>query len=180
MFRNSLRMRRLLLRPPVSRDPRELASYGLVVVGIMAIAVILHHLFVLNVSPSVPRGLYVRWLSVPVTGELVLFRPHRDVSTWYEELTGDELSRGFLKPIYATGPFTICRQEDNTLELDGAALPSSSLAPRFLAVNTCRDWEDGVFFVLSTRVANSFDSRHYGPVSTTRIDGTFRPALVWD
>lgn len=171
--------------PPLAEEPWKLIRYFVTVVLLMVgsavfyeTAIHLHHNFVINLSASVAPGLYERVDRPVEPGSIVLFDPSADTLAWHAELTGMEGIETFLKPVYRLGPLTICR-EAGDLVLDDVALPASSLAPRFIELGQCIDFDAEKFFVLSTRIENSFDSRHYGPVSVSSVDGVFFPAFTW-
>ena len=170
----------------MAEEPWKLIRYFVTVVLLMVgsavfyeTAIHLHHNFVLNLSASVAPGLYERVDRPVEPGSIVLFDPNAETLAWHAELTGTEGIKTFLKPVHLFGPFTICREE-GLLRLDDEILPSSTLSPRFIELGQCIDFDAEKFFVLSTRIENSFDSRHYGPASVSSVDGVFLPALTWE
>jgi len=172
--------------PPLTDEIRAAAKVvGLVLLllvlfsTLLKVATFLRHNFVLNISSSVAPGLYQR-VNAPVeVGSLVLFKPDPETLDWHASLTGIEGIETFLKPVYRRGPFSICRKS-GVLSLDNDPLPASSLEPSFIAEGECADYDTQNLFMLSTRTPNSFDSRHYGPVSRSVVLGLFEPALTWE
>ncbi len=139
---------------------------------------------VLNTSPSVPPGLYVRSSAPPAVGRLVDFRvppaarlyvlarSGRDGRDWY-----------ILKPVVA-GPGDRVDTTGPWLTVNGRPLAPMPLAadgsgrplPVWRARRSLRPSE---FLVVSTRIANSFDSRCYGPVTTAQIAAVRVPLVTW-
>ena len=181
-------MRSPSLPPKVSSasDPNTLARLFAFVVAMILIAAVLYdiiinlrHNFVLNLSLSVSPGLYQRVDQPVEIGALVLFAPSAKMLSWHTDLTGVEGIETFLKPVYRLGPFTLCRAV-GALLLDGVALPASSLDARFIEPGQCIDYDGQNFFALSTRITNSFDSRHYGPIPLSSVDGVYVAVVNFD
>ncbi len=139
---------------------------------------------VLNTSPSVPPGLYARSSDPPAVGRLVDFcippaaRPYvlaragRDGRDWY-----------ILKPIVA-GPGDRVDTTGSWLTVNGRPIaPMPPAADGFgRALPVWRAWRPlraGEFLVVSTRIANSFDSRCYGPVTAGQIAAVRVPLVTW-
>jgi len=134
---------------------------------------------VLNVSPSVPLGLYVKIDDRPSAGHLVEFQlpPH---------VMGDgrhARHRVILKPIAAgpgdhidtTGDWLFinerCIAPIFTVDSEGQPLP---------VWRARRVLQPGEFFVFSARVPNSFDSRYFGPIRCEDIIAVRRPLWTWN
>ncbi|MCR9243272.1 MAG: S26 family signal peptidase [Rhodobiaceae bacterium] len=170
--------------PPLTDEIRAAAKVvGLVLLllvlfsTLLKVATFLRHNFVLNISSSVAPGLYQR-VNAPVeVGSLVLFEPDPETLAWHASLTGIEGIDTFLKPVHRRGPFTICRRSGD-LRLDKEPLPASFLEPRFIAEGECADYDAQNLFMLSTRIPNSFDSRHYGPIQIVSATGVFQPFMI--
>lgn len=134
---------------------------------------------VLNLSPSVPLGLYVKIDDQPSAGQLVEFQlpPH---------IMGDGRHahhRVILKPI-AAGPGDHIDTTGDWLLIDGrcvAPIFSVDSEGRPLPVwRARRVLHPGEFFVFSARVPNSFDSRYYGPIRREDIIAVRRPLWTWN
>jgi type IV secretory pathway protease TraF len=138
-------------------------------------------LVLINPSPSVPPGLYLRSPLEPAVGRLLAFytpRPGRA----YAQANLPELDRGsILKPVAAGEGAKVCALEGR-LSVDGRVLGPivardrrGQLLPHWTG---CRRLGAGEYLVFSSRIWNSFDSRYYGPVARTDILGVYRPLWV--
>jgi len=182
---DKMRERRGQPRERIVWGPRDIAKQiGIAIIGGLCLAMLydtivnLRQNFVLNTSSSVALGLYQR-VNAPIEiGSFVVFEPDPETLAWHASLTGIEGIDTFLKPVHRRGPFTICRKSGD-LRLDKEPLPASSLEPSFIAEGECADYDAQNLFMLSTRIPNSFDSRHYGPVNLSSVDGVFRSFWDW-
>jgi conjugative transfer signal peptidase TraF len=139
---------------------------------------------VINTSPSVQPGLYVRSSEPPRVGAIVDFRIPPTARDYVRVRTGNSGEEWYiLKPIVAgpgdhvdtTGDWLVinCRQiarlppaEDG----DGHRLP---------IWRGCRTLGPDEFFVFSDRIPNSFDSRCYGPLHRQQIEAVRRALMTW-
>jgi conjugative transfer signal peptidase TraF len=134
-----------------------------------------------NATASVPIGLYeVRSQSTFARGELVLVRPPQWVRTF-------AAARGYLpntvpmvKRIAAENGDTVCRERD-AITVNGRVVAHALLTDRegrALPVwSGCHRLGEGEIFLLMDGVRASFDSRYFGPVSTTAIIAKVVP--IW-
>jgi type IV secretory pathway protease TraF len=129
----------------------------------------------INVSPSVPYGLYsIADVTPPVTlGMLVVV----EVPGWSPPHTP------FLKPVAAVGGDRVCRVQGRLRIRDedygvvhtqwkGVALPTVVIEGH------CRTVPEGYVF-LATTTPNSLDSRYYGVVAVNQITATATPLLTF-
>lgn len=140
-------------------------------------------LILINPSPSVPRGLYIRTHQAPAVGRLLAFRTPAPGQA-YVRAHLPELERGgILKPIVAGPGQQVCVGR-GWASVDGQTLgPVQARDSRGAPLpqwRGCRRLSAGEFFVFSRRIWNSFDSRYYGPVATPDIVGVFAPLWLWD
>lgn len=153
------------------------------VIGLLLLTVIVGlstsfaRLFVINPTDSLPRGIYMKTSSPIAVGAVVEFRTPQSVRV---HLAGqfDYL----LKPIVA-GPGDIVDTTSGEVIINGAAVASSTLLDHDSHGRAVSAWREGrtlgadEFFVLSTRVPNSVDSRYFGPIHRSQIESVRR--CVW-
>ena len=145
----------------------------------VALAQLLPNRFVvLNVSPSVPCRLYVLVEAEPAIGDLVEFRPPNDsfASNYLPP------NASILKPI-AAGPGDQIDATGGFLSVNGnrvAQIETHDSESRPLPVwRANRVLESHEFFVLSTHVWNSLDSRYLGPIRRDQIIAVRVPVSEW-
>jgi type IV secretory pathway protease TraF len=130
-----------------------------------------------NPSPSVPRGFYVRDHEPIAVGAFVTLRAV-DASPAYARARyfTDRTDR-FIKRVAAVGGTLVCAEGDHvTVPGRGAiARLARDTAGRVLpSWDGCRTLgADEVFLLGDT--ADSFDSRYWGPVRVSTVDGVWRP-----
>lgn len=139
---------------------------------------------VVNTSPSVPPGLYVRSATQPRIGALVEFRIPSAARAYVQARTGQSGEDWFiLKPVIA-GPGDrvdtrgdwLVINERRTARMPPAMDDAGRSLPVWRANRTLGDDE---FFVFSDRIPNSFDSRCYGPVCRWHVEAVRRPLMTW-
>jgi conjugative transfer signal peptidase TraF len=140
----------------------------------------------IDTSPSVVPGVYVRIAAAPAVGTLIEFPlppaalqyvrsrvgPGREVAGWF-----------LLKPVVA-GPGDRVDTMGDHLVVNGrtiACMPpdrdgDGRPLPRWRAD---RRLEPDEFFAFSARIANSFDSRCYGPVRRDQVTAVRRLLWAW-
>jgi conjugative transfer signal peptidase TraF len=139
---------------------------------------------VINTSPSVASGLYLRSTAAPAVGQIVDFRIPQTARNYIETRTGQNGEDWFiLKPIGA-GPGDRVDTTSEWLVINGRQIapmpPITDTGVRSLPV-----WRDNrvlgpdEFFVFSNRIPNSFDSRCYGPIRRQQIDAVRKPWITW-
>lgn len=139
---------------------------------------------VVNTSPSVPPGLYVKSSRKPAVGAIIDFSIPVAARDYVQSRTG---CRGedwyILKPI-AAGPGDRVDTTGTWLFINGQRIaampPNRDTAGRLLPVwRGERILGPDEFFVFSDRIANSFDSRCYGPITRGQIASVRRPLITW-
>ena len=137
-------------------------------------------LALVNESPSVPRGLYLRQPGgAPLRGAMVAL-PQPPIARRYLGALGMPGEVLLIKRVAAVGGDAVCRQGSAVrtpgrlapvLDFDrrGAALPGWTGCRRLAA--------DELFLLGDT--PGSFDSRYFGPVRIRDLEGVFRETLTW-
>lgn len=155
------------------------SSGVMLVVALALLSVPFRRYFVVNTTPSLPRGVYVRTDAPPAVGRVIEFRVPEAVR---ENLTGSV--DYIIKPIVA-GPGDDVDTMDGQVRVNGVAVASSTMQPVDSAGRALPQWRDhrrlaaGEFFVLSTRIPTSLDSRYYGPVSEADVVAVRRCLWAW-
>jgi len=130
--------------------------------------------FKLNRTSSLPHGLYVRTFEPPRVGTIVWFPLPAALKTYVAGFPGaaqwfEQPTNGLLKPVVGATGDTICRSPEGTFSLNGhtlgrapAAGPDGRPLPSW---EGCRRLGEDELAVFSDRLADSLDSRLYGPVA---------------
>jgi conjugative transfer signal peptidase TraF len=138
----------------------------------------------LNLTPSVPRGLYLVTPCPTVTrGMLVVVPPPAAVAALL-------VARGYLgartpllKPVAAVAGDRVCVDEESVVIQGVWRAP---VATRDRRGRPLPRWRGCVtlgvdeVFLLSTWQAHSFDSRYFGPVGMRQLLGVAAPVVLWD
>lgn len=164
------------------RSPRltgpEAALFGLAALALASQAS--PRLAVINETPSLPRGLYVRVPAArPERGAVVALAPPPTTQAYLAGLGMPQRAR-LLKRIAATGGDQVCAR-DGRLEAPGRRVAVRSRDHRGVplpAWTACGPLAPGEVFLLGDS-PDSFDSRYFGPVRQAELDGVFRPVLTW-
>jgi conjugative transfer signal peptidase TraF len=139
---------------------------------------------VVNTSPSVPSGLYLRSDEPPCVGALIDFRIPEAARRYVQIRTRqDGINWYILKPVVA-GPGDYVDTTGDWLVINDrrvAPMPPPQDTQGFAlpAWREARVLGSDEFFVFSERIANSFDSRCYGPIRREQIDAVRRPLVTW-
>lgn len=177
----------VMIGPP-NRSALRWIGYGFGGLATLALVFVIAGLRI-NVTPSIPLGLYIRTGSAPAPGLVAEFCPSGMSAAESERYRGFGLacpdrSIPLLKPVVAT----IGDQVDFSpagLAVNGRSLPNT--APREIdgKGRYIRSWrsgpyrvEPGKIVVASSYHPGSYDSRYLGPISVTDVRSTLRPLWV--
>ena len=136
-------------------------------------------LLVYNASASAPVGLYrVRPVSAVTRGDLLLVRTPDSVRDLAAERGYLPLSVPLVKRVAALPGDWICTT-GHSVYINGAAAARLLVIDRqgrpMLSWSGCRLLNAGEIFLLMADVADSFDSRYFGPVQTSAVIGRLTP-----
>lgn len=134
-----------------------------------------------NASASAPLGLYgMVARSAFIRGELVLVRPPAQVQAFAAQRGYLPKSVPMVKQIAAQRGDIVCRHGE-TIMINGRAVAVALRKDRDGRIlptwSGCHRLMSGEVFLLMPRVGASFDSRYFGPVSTSNILGKLVP--IW-
>ena len=137
-------------------------------------------LALLNESPSVPKGLYVRAIErTPHRGDLVALRQPATARAYLARL-GAPADVRLLKRVAAVAGERVCASK-GAVEVAGRRLPvrdQDRLGTSLPTWRGCRPLRKGELFLVGD-TPNSFDSRYFGPVGPAQVDGVFREMARW-
>ena len=133
-------------------------------------------------TPSLPPGLYLRTNAKPGIGSIVAF-PAPAAAVSYKRSIGEQVDPRFLfmKSVVAGPSDHVCSRQGSGLIVNGEHIADITRADRLgrsLPLwQGCAVLGPDRYFTFSDHVPNSFDSRHYGPVTAADIRGVYR--LIW-
>jgi conjugative transfer signal peptidase TraF len=143
-----------------------------------------HRFLVINTSPSVAPGLYLRTSEEPAVGRLVDFCIPPAARVYVLGRTGNSGENWYiLKPIVA-GPGDRIDTTGDWLVINHQRIAPMP-PPRDSSGRSLPVWRDSrslgpdEFFVFSGRIPNSFDSRCYGPIARSEITSVRQPLITW-
>ena len=159
-------------------------AFGFIAAWAILPTVVGRRVIVINTSPSVAPGLYLRSSEEPAVGKLVDFCIPPAARAYVRARTGKNGENWYiLKPI-AAGPGDCVDTTGEWLVINARQIapmpPSIDGRGRPLPVwRECRILGPAEYFVFSNRIPNSFDSRCYGPIEYGQIESVRYPLLTW-
>ena len=141
--------------------------------GLTAVALV-------NESPSLPRGVYVRVKGRPIALGSVVAIPQPAGSRAYLGSLGMPARVLLFKRVAAVGGERACGRNQT---VEGPrwrvkARTQDRRGVRLVAWQECRVLRADEVFLLGD-TPGSFDSRYFGPVSRSEITGVYREVLTW-
>lgn len=177
-------MRRVNLWIAARSHPVLTAEAGLTAMLAVFSMLFANRQIVVNTSPSVRPGLYLRSSGAPRVGAIVDFRIPPAAREYVRARTGNGGEDWYiLKPIIA-GPGDRVDTTGDWLLINGRRIapmpPGTDHSTRHLPVwRGSRALGSDEFFVFSSRIPNSFDSRCYGPIDRSQIKSVRAPLITW-
>lgn len=136
-----------------------------------------------NPSASAPTGFY--WIGRRTEfqrGDFIAAFPPKKAQRLASDRGYLPQSLPVLKTIYGIEGDRICI-ENGAVFINGRrvvdVLESDSYGRQMPVLIGCFRLQSGDYFLLSTQISNSFDSRYFGPVSEDRILGVATPLAVF-
>lgn len=170
------------MKAKIVRACRLLLPVFLVLALIAAAPRMLGVTFLINTTPSVPTGLYVRdYGASPERGAIIAFRQPAAAQAYLGDTLGFPGDAPLLKLVAAVQGDRACR-EDSGVRVGGALRPIMEADPRGAALpqwRECRALASGEVFALGGHGASSFDSRYFGPVRESDVLGVYRSIVTW-
>jgi conjugative transfer signal peptidase TraF len=134
----------------------------------------------INESPSLPVGLYVRLAgATPIRGSVVAI-PQPASARAYLDRLGMPAGVLLLKRVAGAGGDRVCAGPAMvvTPERQVAVRRTDRRGVELSAWNGCRVLGADELFLLGD-TPSSFDSRYFGPVSRSEVTGVYREVLTW-
>jgi conjugative transfer signal peptidase TraF len=137
-------------------------------------------LALVNESPSLPKGLYVRsFAAAPEDGAVVAI-PQPPTARPYLSGLGVPRETKLLKRVAASGGAEVCAKPKAVL-VGSHPLPTATIDRRGTRLphwSGCRRLAPEELFLVGDTVT-SFDSRYFGPVHRSQVEGVYREILTW-
>ena len=136
--------------------------------------------FLINVTPSIPTGLYVRDFGAAITRDAIVAVDQPQAAQQILAPLGYPTSAALIKEVAGLSGDAVCA-DDQAVTIAGHAFPApvaSLLTQGILAWTECRALRSDELFLLGAGAA-SFDSRSFGPVTTSSVRGVYRRVLTW-
>jgi type IV secretory pathway protease TraF len=144
-----------------------------------------HDLVIRNISPSLPLGWYMRVNEPVTTGSLVTFPLPRSMSAYAASEPAMQAffrDHSLIKPVVAMSGDTICRDRRGVFSVNGKALATAARTGptgRPLPVwRGCVELSKDEIAVFSNRVPDSIDSRLFGAVPLSDVEGVYTALWV--
>lgn len=174
-------MRRLRHNPRDVLRRHRGKAIGLTLLGtIIILSIPLARVVAINPTESLPRGLYVKSSAPLAVGAIVEFHT--------PDVVRSHVDGGFeylLKPVVA-GPGDRVDTTTGRVIVNGTAIADSNLLSTDSQGRPVPSWCDSrvlgpdEFFVLSTRIPNSVDSRYFGPIRRADVVSVRRCVWAWE
>lgn len=135
--------------------------------------------WLVNETPSLPRGVYLRTAAAPAAGAIVAVAPPASAHPYLAGLGASARAR-LLKRV-AAGPGEVICREGQRLSWSRGEVAALFRDRRGIALpgwRGCRRLGRDEFMVLGD-TPTSFDSRYFGPIRRAAIEGVYVEAWRW-
>lgn len=167
----------------ISLDRGMLAKTGLTV-GLLAclpgLAGLGPALFIVNESPSLPKGFYLRRPGVtPHRDSVVVVAQPASVKAYLQGL-GMPPETALIKRVAAVGGEAVCRRQAEVVTpmRSVSALLRDRRGYELPVWSGCRILDEDEVFLLGD-TPFSFDSRYFGPVRRSQLAGVYGALVTW-
>jgi conjugative transfer signal peptidase TraF len=164
----------------IRRVPRTLAPPVAALALIGGAGAAAPRLALINESPSLPKGLYVRSFAAALADGAVVAIPQPPGARPYRAGLGVPLETKLLKRVAASGGAEVCAKP-NAVLVGSHPLSTATVDRRGTRLprwSGCRRLAPGELFLVGD-TATSFDSRYFGPVHRSQVEGVYREILTW-
>ena len=137
-------------------------------------------IFLINVTPSVPNGLYVRDFGATIARNAIVAIDQPAAAQQVLTPLGYPTEAALIKEVAGLSGDAVCADAE-AVTIAGHSFPApveSSLTQGIPAWTGCRSLRSDELFLLGAGAA-SFDSRSFGPVQTSSVRGVYRRVLTW-
>lgn len=163
---------------------RQWAAWTLIPVAALAVIAVSADrapaLALVNESPSLPEGLYVRQTDARIAhGSVVAIAQPPSIRPYLASL-GMPAEVKLIKRVAAVGGDRVCA-EDGAVQTPLRVSPVLEHDRRGVALPVwrgCRTLSPDELFLLGD-TPGSFDSRYFGPVHRAEVDGVYKETLTW-
>jgi conjugative transfer signal peptidase TraF len=136
-----------------------------------------------NPSESAPRGWYLRSPELPTrVGQYALAALPNEAAQLAAERAYMPLGTPLIKRVAAIHGDYVCetpRGVQINRHVLAQTLSEDAKHRPLIAWRGCRVLVDGEFFLMSASNPASFDSRYFGPINATHIQGRAVPVWIW-
>ena len=156
---------------------------GFTIAALTGVALIADHtpaMALVNESPSLSRGVYIRLLGAAPGRDAVVAVPQPGSVRAYLGRLGMPGDLLLIKRVAAVGGDTVCRRDDR-LVTPGRTVVVQDRDGRGVTLPAwrgCRRLGTEELFLLGD-TPSSFDSRYFGPVHRSQVTGVYREAFTW-
>ena len=159
---------------------RWMVAAVIVLAALWAAPRLMGEIFLINVTPSVPTGLYVRDFGVAITRNAIVAVDQPLPAQRVLAPLGYPTDAALMKEVAGLSGDAVCADDEAVMVADHIfpAPVASILTQGFPAWTECRALRSDELFLLGAGVA-SFDSRSFGPVPTSSVRGVYHRVLAW-